>query len=75
MEKKIKGIIENKLGINPSDYKDESSFMMDLGCDSLDLIDILIEVEKEFNILIPDSAINQVSTVGGLINYVKECAK
>ena len=75
MEKRIKKIIEDKLGINPQDYKDESSFMIDLGCDSLDLVDIIMEVEKEFNISIPDDAIDQVSTVGGLINYVKERAK
>lgn len=75
MEKKIKEIIENRLGINPANYKEESSFIMDLGCDSLDLVDIIMEVEKEFNISIPDDAIDQVSTVGGLINYVKERAK
>lgn len=71
VESKIKELIEHKLGINSKHYSDESDFRKDLGCDSLDLIDLIMEVEREFNIAIPDSDIDQVSTVKGLINYVK----
>jgi acyl carrier protein len=67
----IKKLIENKLGISPKNYTDESNFREDLGCDSLDFIDLIMEVEREFNIAIPDSDIDQVSTVKGLINYVE----
>lgn len=71
MEKVIKSIIENKFGISPKDYTDESNFKEDLGCDSLDVIDLVMEVEREFNISIPDSDIEKILTVEGLINYVK----
>lgn len=71
MEKIIKSIIENKFGISPKDYTDESNFKEDLGCDSLDVIDLVMEVEREFNISIPDSDIEKILTVKGLINYVK----
>jgi acyl carrier protein len=71
MEKLIKSIIENKFGISPKDYTDESNFKEDLGCDSLDVIDLVMEVEREFNISIPDSDIEKILTVEGLINYVK----
>lgn len=72
VESKIKELIENKLGINSRHYSENSNFREDLGCDSLDLIDLIMEVEREFNIAIPDSDIEQVSTVKGLINYVKD---
>lgn len=71
MEKIIKSIIENKLGISPKNYTDESNFREDLGCDSLDIIDLVMEVEKEFNISIPDNDIEKILTVKGLIDYVK----
>lgn len=71
VESKIKEIIEKKLGVNSKHYSGNSNFREDLGCDSLDLIDIIMEVEREFNIAIPDNDIDQVSTVKGLINYVK----
>lgn len=72
VESKIKKLIESKLGDNSKHYSENSNFREDLGCDSLDLIDLIMEVEREFNIVIPDSDIDQVSTVKGLINYVKE---
>ena len=75
MEKTIKAIIESKLGIDPRDYTDDSSFRYDLGCDSLDVVDLIMEVEREFNISIPDADIEKVTTVKGLINYVKERTK
>ena len=75
VESKIKELIENKLGVNSKHYSENSNFREDLGCDSLDFIDLIMEVEREFNIAIPDSDIDQVSTVKGLINYIKERTK
>lgn len=75
VESKLKKLIENKLGINSKHYSDKSDFREDLGCDSLDFIDLIMEVEREFNIAIPDSDIDQVTTVKGLINYVEERTK
>ena len=75
VESKIKKLIENKFGINSKHYSENSNFREDLGCDSLDFIDLIMEIEREFNIAIPDSDIDQVSTVKGLINYVKERTK
>jgi len=75
VESKIKKLIENKLGISSKHYSEDSNFREDLGCDSLDFIDLIMEIEREFNIAIPDSDIDQVTTVKGLINYVKERTK
>lgn len=71
MEEVIKSIIESEFGISPKDYTDESNFREDLGLDSLDIVDLAMEIEKEFNISIPDSDIEKILTVEGLINYVK----
>ena len=71
MEKLIKSIIENKFGISPKDYSNDSSFIEDLGCDSLDVVDLIMDIEKEFNISIPDDDVTRLNTVGNLIEYVK----
>lgn len=72
---KIKRIIEEKLGLETRDYTLESKFVDDLGCDSLDVIEIVLSVEKEFNISIPDDALSNLKTVKDLINYVEERTK
>lgn len=75
MEEKIKEIIERYLGVNPSDYSNESKFVEDLACDSLDMIEVIMECEREFNIAIPDDSVSKLVTVQDLIDYVKEYAK
>lgn len=70
----VKEIIEKYLGIKTSDYTNESKFVEDLGCDSLDMIEILTECEIEFNISIPDTDVESIKTVQNLIDYVKEHA-
>ena len=75
VEEKVKRIIEEKLGFETRDYTLESRFNEDLGCDSLDMIEIVISVEKEFNISIPDDAIDNIKTVKNLVNYVEEHTK
>ena len=75
MEKKVKQIIEDKLGISPGDYRNDERFIDDLGCDSLDMVDLIMECEKEFNISIPDDDVDKILTVQNLIDYVKERCK
>ncbi len=75
MEEKIKAIVERFLGINPSDYTNESNLVEDLGCDSLDMIEIVMECEREFGISIPDDALPKLTTVQNLIDYIKEHAE
>lgn len=75
MEKKIKYLIENKLGISPGDYRNDERFISDLGCDSLDMVDLIMECEKEFNISIPDDDVYRILTVQDLIDYVTERCK
>ena len=75
MEEKIKEIIEDRLGISRNDYRNDESFQEDLGCDSLDMVDLIMECEKQFNISIPDDDVDKLRTVQDLINYVTEHAK
>lgn len=75
MEEKIKEIVERYLGINPSDYTNESNLIEDLACDSLDMIEIVMECEREYGISIPDDAVESIKTVQDLIDYIKEHAK
>jgi len=76
MEQKVKQIIEDKLGLSSNNYTPESKFKEDLGCDSLDMIDLVMECEREFNVVIPDDvAANDINTVQDLINYIKEHSK
>ena len=75
MEEKIKEIVERYLGMDPSDYTNESKFVEDLSCDSLDMVELVMECEREFGIYIPDDAVESLKTVQNLIDYVKEHAK
>ena len=72
LEDRLKEIIEEKLGIEPNNYSNDSRFIEDLGCDSLDVVDLIMDIEKEFNISIPDDDVNRLDTIGNLIEYVKE---
>ena len=72
---RVKRIIEEKLGLETSDYTLESRFNEDLDCDSLDFFDIVSSVEIEFNISIPDNVLKDLKTVKDLINYVEEHTK
>lgn len=75
MEEKVKQIIKDKLGISSGDYRNEESFQEDLGCDSLDMVDLIMECEKQFNISIPDDDVDKLRTVQNLIDYVTERCK
>ena len=75
MNKEVKRIIEDKLGLRESDYELRSDFRMDLGCDSLDMLDLIMEIEKEFNIMIPDDDAYSINTVQQLMDYVDKRIK
>ena len=69
---KVKKIIIEKLGVEESEVTPESSFTNDLGADSLDTVELIMEFEKEFNISIPDDQAESISTVGQAISYLEE---
>ena len=72
---KVKAIIVDKLGVDESEVTPEASFTNDLGADSLDTVELIMEFEKEFNIGIPDDAAENISTVGEAIKYIDENVK
>ena len=75
VESKVKAIIVDKLGVDESEVKNEASFANDLGADSLDTVELIMEFEKEFNISIPDDQAEKITTVGDAIKYVEDNAK
>lgn len=72
---KVTSIIIDKLGVEESEVTPEASFTNDLGADSLDTVELIMEFEKEFNISIPDDQAENIATVGHAISYLEENAK
>ncbi len=68
---KVKNIIIDKLGVEGSEVTPEASFTNDLGADSLDTVELIMEFEKEFNISIPDDQAENIGTVGDAISYLE----
>ena len=75
IESKVKAIIVDKLGVDEAEVKPEASFTNDLGADSLDTVELIMEFEKEFGISIPDDKAETSQTVQDAINYIQENAK
>jgi len=75
IESKVKAIIVDKLGVNEMEVKPEASFTNDLGADSLDTVELIMEFEKEFGVSIPDDKAEKISTVADAIKYIEENAK
>jgi acyl carrier protein len=71
IETKIKEAIVEKLGVEESKVTPQASFINDLGADSLDTVELIMELENKFNIQIPDEDQEKLQTVGDAINYVK----
>ena len=69
---RVTAIIVDKLGVNEVEVKPEASFTTDLGADSLDTVELIMEFEKEFGITIPDEKAETIQTVGDAINYIEE---
>ncbi len=72
VKSKVISIIVDKLGVDKGEVASESSFTNDLGADSLDTVELIMEFEKEFNIAIPDEQAENIQTVGEAIKYIEE---
>jgi acyl carrier protein len=72
---RVKAIIVDKLGVDESEVNPEASFTNDLGADSLDTVELIMEFEKEFDIAIPDDQAENISTVGDAITYIEKNSK
>lgn len=74
IESKVTSIIVEKLGVEEGDIKPEASFTNDLGADSLDTVELIMEFEKEFDITIPDEDAEKIATVGDAVSYLSNKA-
>ena len=75
IENKVVNIIVDKLGVDEAEVKPEASFTNVLGADSLDTVELIMELEKEFSITIPDSDAEKIQTVGDAIAYIENAGK
>ncbi len=75
VDAKVKKIISEQLGVPETDVKTESSFVNDLGADSLDTVELVMALEEEFGVEIPDEDAEKISTVQNAIDYIKAKAK
>ncbi|AKH37499.1 MULTISPECIES: acyl carrier protein [Nitrosomonas] len=72
IEQRIKKIVAEQLGVNEADVKNESSFVNDLGADSLDTVELVMALEEEFECEIPDEQAEKINTVQEAIDYVNQ---
>jgi acyl carrier protein len=70
IEAKVKSIIADQLGVGEDEIKPESSFIEDLGADSLDIVELVMAMEEEFEVEIPDEEAENIKTVGDAVNYI-----
>lgn len=75
IKSKVISIIVDKLGVDESEVTMEASFTNDLGADSLDTVELIMEFEKEFNIAIPDDQAENIATVGEAVKYIEDNLK
>lgn len=71
---KVKAVIVDTLGVDEGSVTMEASFVDDLGADSLDIVELIMGLETEFDLEIPDDQAEKISTVGDAVNYIKENA-
>ncbi len=71
---RVKSVIVDQLGVDEEDVTMEASFVDDLGADSLDIVELIMGLETEFDLEIPDDQAEKISTVGDAVNYIKENA-
>jgi len=75
IEQRVKKIVAEQLGVNEADVKTESSFVNDLGADSLDTVELVMALEEEFETEIPDEEAEKIGTVQQAIDYIKAHVK
>lgn len=73
--KQVKDIIVDKLGVEESEVTETASFTNDLGADSLDTVELIMELEKEFDLTIPDEEAEKIVTVGDAIAFIENAKK
>lgn len=69
---RVKAIVVEKLGVEPEKVTEEASFITDLGADSLDTVELIMDFEKEFGATIPDEEAEKIKTVGDAIKYLEK---
>jgi acyl carrier protein len=72
VQDKVRSIIAEQLGVKPEEVKPEASFVEDLGADSLDTVELVMALEEEFGIEIPDEDAEKITTVGDAVKYIEE---
>ncbi|HIG32559.1 MAG TPA: acyl carrier protein [Flavobacteriales bacterium] len=70
VSEKVKAIIVDKLGVDESEVTNDANFINDLGADSLDTVELIMEFEKEFDIQIPDDKAEAIETVGNAVSFI-----
>jgi acyl carrier protein len=75
IEQRVKKIVAEQLGVNEADVRNESSFVNDLGADSLDTVELVMALEEEFETEIPDEEAEKIATVQQAIDYIKSHSK
>ncbi len=69
---KLKDIIAEQLGVEADEVTNEANIQDDLGADSLDVVDLITTIEDEFDLSIPDEAVEEIKTVGDIVNYIEK---
>ena len=75
VEQRVKKIVAEQLGVNEADVKNESTFVDDLGADSLDTVELVMALEEEFECEIPDEEAEKITTVQQAVDYIKAHSK
>lgn len=75
VQEKVKSIVVNQLGVNEEEVTNEASFVEDLGADSLDIVELVMALEEEFGIEIPDEEAEKIRTVGEAIAFIEAKSK
>lgn len=72
VKERVLNVVSEQLGFNKEDLKMETSFVNDLGSDSLDLVELVMELEEEFGITIPEEATEDVQTIGDVVEHIEK---